>query len=462
MQATVRIERYADQGRCVAHIDGRVVFVRFALPGELVTVELDEPHEREDRFWTGEVVAVEEASPDRREPVWPLAGPLSSGGGVGGADLVHVSLPGQLAWKAATIREQMTRLGHLDPGPVVVDRMPGDEKSQGLHWRTRIDLVADDEGRPSMRRRGSHDRIAVDDMPLATQAVLDAAGEARLWAGGFPVGTRLRVVAAEAPGSSSPASSMDPSSASSSSSRPASEGDAAAGPDRRRAVIVGGKVVLGSPTIRETVVLPDGSFDYDVSASGFWQVHRLAAATLAEHVLSLVRRALDGADRAVLWDLYSGSGLFTLPLAALAADDSRVLAIEGVREATRDARRNLAGAGLDDRAVVRCGDVARVLRGVASGRDRGMDRAELASLAHPDVVVLDPPRSGAGAQVCRAMASAGARNVVYVACDPTSLARDTATMTTLGYRLVDIHAFDLYPLTHHVETVALMSRTQDR
>ena len=91
MQAEVRIERYADQGRCVAHIDGRVVFVRFALPDELVRVELDEPHDRDDRFWTGEVVEVLEPSEDRVTPAWPLAGPLAMGGGVGGADLVHDS-----------------------------------------------------------------------------------------------------------------------------------------------------------------------------------------------------------------------------------------------------------------------------------------------------------------------------------------------------------------------------------
>ena len=73
MESTIRIERYADQGRCVGHIDGRVVFVRFALPGELVRVVLDEPHDREDRFWTGEVTEVLEASEDRVEPVWPWA-----------------------------------------------------------------------------------------------------------------------------------------------------------------------------------------------------------------------------------------------------------------------------------------------------------------------------------------------------------------------------------------------------
>ena len=114
IEAEAEIERYADQGRCVAHIDGRVVFVRFALPGERVRILIDEPHNRKDRFWTGEVIEVITASPDRVKPVWPLAGPLAWGGGVGGADLVHVSRQGQLAWKQAVINEQMKRLGHID------------------------------------------------------------------------------------------------------------------------------------------------------------------------------------------------------------------------------------------------------------------------------------------------------------------------------------------------------------
>ena len=99
MQAEVRIERYADQGRCVAHIDGRVVFVRFALPDELVRVELDEPHDRDDRFWTGEVVEVLEPSEDRVTPHGHLP-VLGDGRGSGRRGIVvHVSLPGQLKWK---------------------------------------------------------------------------------------------------------------------------------------------------------------------------------------------------------------------------------------------------------------------------------------------------------------------------------------------------------------------------
>ena len=161
MESTIRIERYADQGRCVGHIDGRVVFVRFALPGELVRVALDEPHDREDRFWTGEVVEVLEASEDRTDPIWSLAGPLAMGGGVGGADLVHVSLAGQLKWKVTSVAEQMARLGHVDV-EVPIERMSEDDAERGLHWRTRIEMIADADGRPSMHRRGTHVRVPSD------------------------------------------------------------------------------------------------------------------------------------------------------------------------------------------------------------------------------------------------------------------------------------------------------------
>ena len=99
----VLIERFADQGRCIAHVDGRVVFVRFALPGETDRIRIDEPCDRDDRFWTGEVVTVLTPSPYRCAPVWPLAGPLAEGGGVGGADLIHVSLEGQHQWKKTVI-----------------------------------------------------------------------------------------------------------------------------------------------------------------------------------------------------------------------------------------------------------------------------------------------------------------------------------------------------------------------
>ena len=419
MQAEVRIERYADQGRCVAHIDGRVVFVRFALPGELVRIELDEPHDRDDRFWTGEVIEVLEASEDRVDPAWSLAGPLAMGGGVGGADLVHVSLPGQLKWKALTVSEQMSRLGHIDVA-VPIDRMPGDEELDGLHWRTRIEMIADENGKPSMRRRGTHTRVAIDTMPLATRALLDVAEREHVWEGGFEPGSQIRL------------------------SVPEPRGDADIAADDY-AVLIDGELRNGSQLLTEQVTINGKTFDYRVDANGFWQVHRQAPIALGAHVINQVNQQLQGAVAPVIWDLYSGSGLFTLPLATMTGERTRMLSVEGARVAVKNAQRNLRAMNLND-VDARAGDVSRTLEHVP------------AHLAKPDIVVLDPPRAGARAKVCRQIAAAGASSVVYIACDPTSLARDTATLISEGYELKDIRAFDIYPMTHHVETVAVFSR----
>lgn len=421
MQAEVRIERYADQGRCVAHIDGRVVFVRFALPGELVRIELDEPHDRDERFWTGEVVEVLETNADRVEPAWALAGPLAMGGGVGGADLVHVSLAGQLTWKAVTVSEQMKRLGHVDVA-VPVSRAAGDEELGGLHWRTRIEMIADENGMPSMRRRGTHVRVPLSTMPLATNALLDVASANGVWDGGFEPGSQIRLSVPEP-----------------------RHGEGITGVGGNYAVLVDGELKAGSRRLTEQVTVAGREFTYGVDANGFWQVHREAPVALADHVIDLVRGEMDGAVSAVLWDLYSGSGLFTLPLATMVAERTRVFSVEGGDVAVKSQQRNLRALDLND-VDVRCGDVSRTLAHVP------------AHLAHPDVVVLDPPRAGAHAKVCRQIAEAAPRAIVYIACDCTSLARDTATLTGLGYELADIHAYDIYPMTHHVETVALFRR----
>ena len=111
----------------------------------------------------------------------------------------------------------------------------------------------------------------------------------------------------------------------------------------------------------------------------------------------------------------------------------------------KNAQRNLRALNLPD-VDARCGDVSATLAHVP------------AHLSRPDLVVLDPPRAGAHAKVCRQIAQAGAKDVIHVACDPTSLARDTATLISLGYRLSDIRAYDIYPMTHHVETVAWFTR----
>ncbi len=467
MQVTMRIERYADQGRCVGHLDGRVVFVRFALPGELVVVRMDEPMRAKAHFFTGEVVEVLEPSEDRVEPQWKLAGPLSQGGGVGGADLIHVSLPGQIRWKASVIANQFQRLAHMDIAEsyVSVERIPGDEEFNGFNWRTRMELVADDEGRLSMRKRESHDRIAIDTMPLASRAVLAVADSLDLWNRTFSPNSQIRLAV--------PEPRVDGLDFNDKSALLSAIGE-------NYALIVNDELVAGSALLRERVrvaVNEDSSrartFDYDVDARGFWQIHRAAPEHLVNYVLGLVRSALGGRTKnTVLWDLYSGSGLFTIPLATLAnvggdsagdagsvgsAEPARVLSIEGAPIAVKNARRNIGRAGLS-RDVVEAleGDVAQTLESQVFKASKSSKIVR--RFAHPDVVVLDPPRAGAKAQVCKQIAKSGARSVVYVACDPTSLARDVGTFKELGYSVQSLRAFDIYPNTHHVESVVLMSK----
>jgi tRNA/tmRNA/rRNA uracil-C5-methylase (TrmA/RlmC/RlmD family) len=181
-----------------------------------------------------------------------------------------------------------------------------------------------------------------------------------------------------------------------------------------------------------------------VTGGGFWQVHPGAARTLLDAVLAAT--APQPGESA--WDLYCGVGLFAAGLAARVGPAGEVLAVEGDARAAGDARRNL-----HDLPQVRIehAPVDRALRGHA-----GTPAPGGAPMARCDIVVLDPPRTGAGRAVMEASWRAAPRVVAYVACDPASLARDVATAAGPGYRLAALRAFDLFPMTHHVECLATL------
>jgi tRNA/tmRNA/rRNA uracil-C5-methylase (TrmA/RlmC/RlmD family) len=172
-----------------------------------------------------------------------------------------------------------------------------------------------------------------------------------------------------------------------------------------------------------------------IPQGGFWQVHPGAPTVLSGAVLDYT--AVEPSDHCL--DLYAGVGLFAGSLAPLAST-GRVTAVESERAAAAAARSNLAD--LDNVTVV----TSRV------------DRWLVRSKPTADVVVLDPPRKGAGRAVVDGMAAAAPRRIVYVACDPSSLARDVALLAPHGYRLDALRAFDLFPMTAHVECVALFTR----
>ena len=366
---TVEVGPVAHGGHCVARLpepDSRVVFVRHALPGERVVVEITEGTDT-DRFWRGDAVAVEVPSSDRVAAPCPVAGP----GLCGGCDFQHVSLPAQRELKAQVVREQLVRLGRLDPDHpvvtgVVVEPVPGDE--DGLRWRTRVRFATAADGRRGMRRHRSHDVVPVDDCLIART-------DAR---------------------------------------RPGAAGD---GP------------------VTETVETAHGRHAFSVPADGFWQVHPGAARVLVETVMDFL--APRPGERAL--DLYAGVGLFARFLLDAVGTTGEVVAVEGDEAACQHARANLGVDGVE----------------VTWGR---VDTVLAAAYDWPwDLVVLDPPREGAKREVVEQIVARTPRAVAYVACDPAALARDVATFAGHGYRLERLRALDLFPMTHHVECVALLT-----
>lgn len=416
---------FAHGGHVVGRVDdapdGRVVFVRHALPGERVRVRLTDAG-RSDRYWRGEAVEVLEASPDRVDPPCPHAHP----GGCGGCDLQHASLPAQRALKAQVVTEQLVRLGGVDPeallgGPVVVaalpepGRAPGEET--GLGWRTRVRYAVDASGRPGFHRHRSHDVVAVARCPQVTDAV-DATGVTRLpWPGVGAVQVSTGGSGAVVRAEHGPRRARLP--------RVQAEGLVAGTAERP-------VQVRGRTWVRHDV---PGAGSLRVNVDGFWQAHAAAAEVFVAHV---VRLASVRQGDTVL-DLYAGAGLFTCALARGLGERGHLVAVESDRGGVADLRRNV-----HDLPVVRVvhDRVERALR---------TDAVPAAA----DVVVLDPPRSGARSAVVDQVVARRPRAVVLVACDPASLGRDTALLAARGYRLRELEAMDAFPMTHHVECVAL-------
>jgi tRNA/tmRNA/rRNA uracil-C5-methylase (TrmA/RlmC/RlmD family) len=343
-----------------------------------------------------DAVEVVDASPHRVSAPCPVARP----GGCGGCDWQHADAAYQRELKAAVVAEQLRRLAGVER-PVVVEALPGD----GFGWRTRVRFAVDDQGRAGFRRSRSHDVIPVDHCPIAHPNVEAAGVEAKEW---------NRAVAVEV---------------------------AATASSGERLLLVTGR--------RDGVVRAHGGEHvteeafgrrFRVSAGAFWQVHPDAASVLGAAVRDGL--APRPGERAV--DLYAGVGLFAAVLAGEVGRAGQVVAIESSKIAAADAEHNLAD--LPQARVVRAAAATALPAALGEGD------------AEADVVVLDPPRVGAGAAVVRGVAALRPRAIGYVACDPAALARDVRTFADAGYVLTSLRAFDLFPQTHHVECVAVLER----
>ncbi|MFD5510898.1 class I SAM-dependent RNA methyltransferase [Streptomyces sp. NPDC127051] len=428
-QYEVEVGPVAHGGHCIARTaDGRVLFVRHALPGEKVIAKVTEG-ESDSRFLRADAITVLDASKDRVEAPCPYAGP----GKCGGCDWQHAKPGAQRRLKGEVVAEQLLRLAGLTPEeagwdgtvmPAEGDKLPAGEVPQ---WRTRVQYAIDEDGRAGLRKHRSHDIEPVDHCMIAAPGVSELGIEKQDWPQMATVeaiaatGSQDRqVVLTPRPGGRLPLVELD---------KPVSV---------LRVEEKDGGVhrVHGRPFVRERA---DGR-TYRVGMGGFWQVHPQAADTLIKAVM----QGLMPRKGEMALDLYCGVGIFAGALAERLGETGAVLGIESTKRAVEDARHNLADF---PRVRIEQGKVESIL--------------PKTGITECDLVVLDPPRAGAGKQTVRHVAGLSARRIAYVACDPAALARDLAYFKEAGYKPRTLRAFDLFPMTHHVECVAILEPIRD-
>jgi 23S rRNA (uracil1939-C5)-methyltransferase len=402
-------------GEGVARVEGKAVFVPGALPGERIRLRVTDDRKRWARAELLEVLQVSALRvPTDSDQLHPC----------GGCDLQHVRPGGQRELKTQVVREQLERLGKLTAPPVQPCRSVGPDRG----YRTHARFHAAPDGRLGFHLPGTHEVVPLEHCPALHPAV------ARVLAlvGDGTGADEVTIRAHERTGTAAVVLRPGP------GPLDLPEGDF--------------DLLLEQPDGSHVAMRGDGHLaevvagtTYRFDASSFFQINTDGAEAIVTEVLAAVE-ATGGVAGALVWDLYAGVGLLTLPFAAAGAD---VVAVEGHAPAAGWLTRNAEEAAVGDRVRVLAEPVHRVTGGARRG-DRPLDP--------PDLVVLDPPRTGAGTDVVEDLAALEVPTVIYVACDPASLARDAAALASAGYELQRAGPLDLFPLTHHVETVATFVR----
>lgn len=449
----LRLGPIAHGGHVVARVDSRVIFVRHGLPGELVRVTLTDA-EPGASFFRADVTEVLEASPHRVTHFWePADSLLAHAQGrlpVGGAEFGHSELDYQRELKRDVLAEQMRRLASID----IYEKFNGapvqpavGERADGLAWRTRMAYAVDAAGHLCMHPHRSEQLIPITSMPLA----VDAINALNLSAANFTGAQRVEVAAAEGAAPLVLVAAGTVASQAIAASVRSVSGDGATvaqwNPQRSMARVMG-TVSDGGPA-RSQTALPAELFEATpygrlrVSSDGFFQIHRSAVKTLGSEVERLI--IPHSGSGAAVADLYAGVGLFTALLAGVVGPSGSVLSVEGYPLTSADAAANFSSV---PSVSVRRGKVEHVLARLAQDGKGSRFKS----------VVLDPPRTGAGKQAIQRIAELTQEAVVYVSCDPASFARDVSYFGQQGFELIELTAWDLYPHTHHLETVALFRR----
>lgn len=509
---TVTCEAPAHGGAFVARTEQGVIFVRHGIVGEQAEVRITAIGPKR-RFYFADVVSVPVPSLARRPHPWIQADALATdeertaATGVpellGGMEYGHISLAEQRRYKTDIVRTQINRLGGLPlESPLltnlIVEELPLRDNNEGLSWRTRVRYnVTKVRNEPGSQKNsgkkspavtwhvGMHpyrasQPVPVVDFPLAApelrnleleklnlrgvrevEATVSSRGRVLLQ---FIVDPRFSIEevakdieqqAADAWGLLAKRKiSLFFTPQSTSNGKPKRRRPGSSHTPYRR--VPEGDQLLGAGlrSVTEEVTFGSRRFSYQVSAGGFWQIHRAAPSTMVGTMLTMLRPQ----EGECTLDLYAGAGLFTAALADAVGATGTVVSIEGSPVTHKDARSNFAPDGCsrtensaDTRIEVIRGDVARHLVDLKTALEFG----EIPAI---DAVVLDPSREGANRTTLERLDALDPKRILYVACDPASLGRDTGILRELGWDMVQLRAFDMYPNTHHVESVALFER----
>ncbi|MDO4242128.1 MAG: class I SAM-dependent RNA methyltransferase, partial [Microbacteriaceae bacterium] len=336
---------------------------------------------------------------------------------VGGADFGHIELAHQRELKEQVLSDSLVRQGRIAAGDlpeIEVAALPGDDERGGLGWRTRLRLHVDPAtGAVGPYAARSHTVVPVRDLPLAVPE-LAAIAPLREFMSDV---TSVDLVAPSAD---------DP---------------------RMLLTYQGEKQPVGAEDIVFENVF---GAEVQVRAGGFWQVHTGAAEQLYAEVAGAVDSLQDRLDPAATnLDLYGGVGLLAAAFLDAAGERARITSVESVESATDLAAENLAEFSGAQALTARVEDYLRDLQTASAPVRERVARG---------TVVLDPPRNGAGGEVCSSLIELRPANIIYVACDPVAFARDTATLQAGGYQLGELHALDMFPHTHHFESIAIFTR----
>lgn len=430
----MRVDGPAQGGEFVARHEGRVVFCRGGISGELVDVLVEDDPGR--AFCRGTVHDVVEASPERVTPRCPAAA-----AGAGCCDWSHISSEAAVEFSGQILAEQAQRIGRIQlPEESVPVRAPGgDDALTG--WRTVARWVTGADGVPGVRRAKSRELITIActqaDPRLREAVEVADVGPFREVIG--VLGDDGTVHVAHRPSTDPPR-------------RNGRRGSRQAAVRARSRHSRAGKweLVIGPSTVSRRV----GDRAWDLPIGGFWQAHRSAAAHYAAYVGAAVVETVNLPADPVVWDLYGGAGLF----AAATLDrvpGAQVTLVESAADSLGAAR---AGFGPEihtvrSRVETFLGESTTASSG--EGSDAGPDAGSVTAVA-PDVVILDPPRGGAGIDVMTRLADLTSSRIIHVGCDPASLARDIGVLVAAGWQLVELSGVAAFPGTHHVEGVAVL------